>query len=164
MDRPLVHASRLLESTTQITWLWQGLIARGKITLLTSQWKSGKTTLVSVLLSKLQTGGELAGLTLAAPPHLIPYGLEEKLFRSDPALRREQRRAWGLGPDEVAVGMLGRQHRIIAADLLEKPAVTRAAAVGDHDVIIRSLLGTGASKTNFQTHRVCSFSKVSKSG
>jgi len=34
----------------------------GNITLLTSQWKSGKTTLIAVLLSRLKAGGQLAGL------------------------------------------------------------------------------------------------------
>jgi hypothetical protein len=47
-------------------WLWYGYLAPGNVTLLTSQWKSGKTTLLSVLLAKLKTGGELAGLPLAA--------------------------------------------------------------------------------------------------
>jgi hypothetical protein len=47
-------------------WLWQGYLAPGSVTLLTSQWKSGKTTLIAVLLSRLGTGGVLAGLPLAA--------------------------------------------------------------------------------------------------
>jgi hypothetical protein len=46
-------------------WLWRGFLAPGEVTLLTSQWKSGKSTLVSVLLSKMKTGGMLAGLTVA---------------------------------------------------------------------------------------------------
>jgi hypothetical protein len=45
-------------------WLWHGYLAPGSVTLLTSQWKSGKTTLVSVLLARLKTGGLLAGLPL----------------------------------------------------------------------------------------------------
>src|ERR1700675_630859 len=48
-----------------VPWLWQGYLTPGALTLLTSQWKSGKTTLVSVLLAKLKTGGELAGLALS---------------------------------------------------------------------------------------------------
>jgi hypothetical protein len=36
------------------------------VSLLTSLWKSGKTTLLSVLLSRLKTGGELAGLPVRA--------------------------------------------------------------------------------------------------
>lgn len=47
-----------------IPWLWEGYLACGNVTLLTSQWKSGMTTLVSVLLSRLTDGGVLAGLPL----------------------------------------------------------------------------------------------------
>jgi hypothetical protein len=51
---------------TPPTWLWHGYLGTGKVTLLTSQWKSGKTTLVSLLLARLQHGGHLAGLPVAA--------------------------------------------------------------------------------------------------
>jgi hypothetical protein len=46
--------------------LWQGYLLPGALTLLTSQWKTGKTTLVSVLLARRRTGGPLAGLPLTA--------------------------------------------------------------------------------------------------
>jgi hypothetical protein len=36
------------------------------VTLLTSQWKSGKSTLISVLLAKMKSGGQLAGLPVTA--------------------------------------------------------------------------------------------------
>jgi hypothetical protein len=39
-------------------------LAAGSVTLLTSQWKSGKTTLVAVLLARLKAGGSLAGLSV----------------------------------------------------------------------------------------------------
>ncbi|HLW63883.1 MAG TPA: AAA family ATPase [Gemmataceae bacterium] len=45
-------------------WLWHGYLAAGNITLLASQWKAGKTTLLAALLARLQTGGELAGLAV----------------------------------------------------------------------------------------------------
>ncbi len=54
----------------QPAWLWHGYLAAGNVTLLTSQWKSGKTTLLSVLLSKLG-GGELAGLPVAPAQALV---------------------------------------------------------------------------------------------
>jgi hypothetical protein len=54
------------ERFTPPTWLWQGYVGPGKVTLLTSQWKSGKTTLVSLLLARMQHGGHLAGLNVAA--------------------------------------------------------------------------------------------------
>jgi hypothetical protein len=42
-------------------WLWHGYVAPGAMTLLAGQWKAGKTTLLSALLSRLKAGGELAG-------------------------------------------------------------------------------------------------------
>jgi RecA-family ATPase len=47
-------------------WLWHGYLAPGAVTLLTGQWKAGKTTLASVLLARLKAGGDLAGQALAA--------------------------------------------------------------------------------------------------
>ena len=49
-----------------VDWLWQGLLARGNVTLLTSLWKSGKTTLLAHLLARRKQGGTLAGLAVAA--------------------------------------------------------------------------------------------------
>jgi hypothetical protein len=49
-----------------VDWLWHGYLSRGSVTLLTSPWKAGKTTLLAALLAKLQSGGELAGR--AVPP------------------------------------------------------------------------------------------------
>jgi ABC-type multidrug transport system ATPase subunit len=40
-------------------------LAAGKTTLLTSQCKIGKTTLLTVLLAKMKAGGELAGRRVA---------------------------------------------------------------------------------------------------
>ena len=40
-----------------VDWLWHGLIARGNITLFTSHWKAGKTTLVTGLLQSFAKGG-----------------------------------------------------------------------------------------------------------
>jgi hypothetical protein len=53
------------DDTDRVSWLWRGYLAPGSVTLLTSQWKSGKTTLLSILLSRLNKGGELAGLAVA---------------------------------------------------------------------------------------------------
>jgi hypothetical protein len=51
--------------------LWQGFVAAGNITLLTSQWKAGKTTLLSLLLSRRRTGGSLAGLAVKPGKTLV---------------------------------------------------------------------------------------------
>ena len=50
---------------TGTTWIWHGYLASSAVTLLTSQWKAGKTTLASVLLARMKAGGELAGLPVA---------------------------------------------------------------------------------------------------
>jgi RecA-family ATPase len=65
---PLVWGQANLSAAagTPRPWLWQGYLASGAVTLLTGQWKAGKTTLASILLARLKTGGDLAGLPLAA--------------------------------------------------------------------------------------------------
>lgn len=73
-------------------WLWPGYLARGETTLLTSQWKTGKTTLVSVLLSKLASGGEFAGQPL---PHCKAAVVSEE--RLEPWLRRDRSLHFGEG-------------------------------------------------------------------
>ena len=40
-----------------LEWLWHGFVAPGNLTLLTSLWKSGKTTLLALLLSRRKYGG-----------------------------------------------------------------------------------------------------------
>jgi hypothetical protein len=47
-------------------WLWHGYLASGNVTLLTSLWKAGKSTLISVLLARMKTGGTVAGLPVGA--------------------------------------------------------------------------------------------------
>src|SRR5947209_1402395 len=51
-------------------WVWQGLIRPGSLTLLTSQWKAGKTTLLSILLGLRVAGGALGGLAVK-PGHTL---------------------------------------------------------------------------------------------
>src|SRR5436305_2009333 len=45
-------------------WLWFGYLKPGNVTLLTSPWKAGKTTLTAALLAGLHHGGILAGRTV----------------------------------------------------------------------------------------------------
>jgi hypothetical protein len=47
-------------------WLWHGYLAPGNLTLLTSLWKAGKSTLISVLLARMKAGGTLAGVPVGA--------------------------------------------------------------------------------------------------
>jgi len=73
------------------SWLWDGYLAHGNVTLLTSQWKSGKTTLLSILLARREIGGEVAGLALA--PGRTAVVSEEAAL-----LWNERRQKLGFGP------------------------------------------------------------------
>jgi len=42
-------------------WLWEGFLVRGQVTLLTSAWKCGKSTLLAMLLRERQRSGALLG-------------------------------------------------------------------------------------------------------
>jgi hypothetical protein len=64
-----------------VAWLWHGMLLPGTITLFTSEWKSGKTTLASVLLARLGVGGKLAGLAVETGKALV-------VSEEDPALWR----------------------------------------------------------------------------
>jgi hypothetical protein len=52
-------------------WLWHGLLAAGKLTLLTSLWKSGKTTLLAHLLARRRGGGEFLNMEVAPGASLV---------------------------------------------------------------------------------------------
>ena len=72
-------------------WLWHGYLAAGSVTLLTSRWKAGKTTLLSLLLARLGCGGELAGLPVATGRVVI-------VSEEAPTLWAERGRRLGFGP------------------------------------------------------------------
>jgi hypothetical protein len=67
-------------------WLWHGYIARGHVTLLTSQWKTGKTTLLAVLLKQFDQRGELGGLEVQ-PSRSIVLSEESADFWHERTLR-----------------------------------------------------------------------------
>src|SRR5713226_2684594 len=52
-------------------WILRGIVAAGNVTLLTGQWGWGKTTLISVLLSRLGKGGDLGDQPVAAGRALV---------------------------------------------------------------------------------------------
>jgi hypothetical protein len=82
-------------------WIWHGFVARRNVTLLTSQWKAGKTTLISVLLARMATGGELAGLPVQAGRVVV-------ISEEDPSLWVERGGELKIGPH---VGFLCRPFR-----------------------------------------------------
>ena len=52
-------------------WLWHGLIARGNMTLFTSRWKAGKTTLLTGLLQQFAAGGTFLDRAVAPAKVLV---------------------------------------------------------------------------------------------
>src|ERR1700730_5971833 len=107
---PSSSASFRLESlgepkstSPEMNWLWRGFLAPGQLTLLTSLWKSGKTTLLSVLLSRMKNGGELLGMPVRPAKALV-------LSEESPALwhMRRQRLAFGTHANVICQPFAGK--------------------------------------------------------
>jgi hypothetical protein len=109
-----------------IDWLWRGFLAPGELTLLTAQWKSGKTTLLSVLLSRLKAGGELLGLPTRASRAVI-------LSEESPTLWHERQARLAFGPD---IGVL-------CQPFTRKPSFAQWNQLVDH---AGGLLGAGGPR------------------
>src|SRR5262245_30530403 len=62
----------------EIPWLWDGVIARDAVTLLSAPEKTGKTTLLSLLLDRRRAGGQL--LERAVSPGRTILCSEESSF------------------------------------------------------------------------------------
>ena len=77
-------------AAADVNWLWHGYLAPGRLTLLTSLWKSGKTTLLSVLLTRMKAGGELLGLPVRPARALVLSEESGDLWRM-----RRQRLSFG---------------------------------------------------------------------
>ena len=56
-----------LAPATEPDWVWPGYVARGAVTLFTSLWKAGKTTLLSYMLRDAYRGGGLVNKPTTAP-------------------------------------------------------------------------------------------------
>jgi hypothetical protein len=56
------HGNAWLQTLKQpIPWIWDGLVAEDAITLLSAPEKTGKTTLLSLLLDRRRQGGQVLG-------------------------------------------------------------------------------------------------------
>src|SRR6266540_7221448 len=56
------HGNDWVQTLKQpIPWIWEGLVAEDAITLLSAPEKTGKTTLLSLLLDRRREGGQLLG-------------------------------------------------------------------------------------------------------
>jgi hypothetical protein len=60
-----VPLSQLKTASEGIEWIWEGILARSRITLLSAQAKAGKTTLLSLLVRQMGQGGSLLGCNVS---------------------------------------------------------------------------------------------------
>src|SRR5438128_7973626 len=100
-----------------IDWLWQGYLARGSLTLLTSLWKAGKTTLLTGLLQRLGSGGDFLGQACVAARALV--------------VSEESRELWAERLRTMPIGAHAR--------LLARPFLTRPTPAGWQDLIGQAL-------------------------
>jgi hypothetical protein len=103
----------------KMNWLWRGFLAPGQLTLLTSLWKSGKTTLLSVLLSRLEEDGELLGMPVRFAKALV-------VSEEDPVL-------WQMRQQRL---VFGEQIGLISRPFARKPTTTDWRALIDHSANI----------------------------
>jgi len=75
-----------------VSWIWEGILAAGNITLLTSVWKAGKSSLLALLLAHRHKGGDLLDRT-------VETGASAVVSEEPPELWRRRARNLGLGPN-----------------------------------------------------------------
>jgi hypothetical protein len=65
-DEPTIGYSnaKIKKKAKLIPWIWEGAIVEGAVTLLSAPEKTGKTTLLSLLLDRRRAGGQLLGRTV----------------------------------------------------------------------------------------------------
>jgi hypothetical protein len=64
-----------------VSWLWEGMLAAGNITLLTSVWKAGKSSLLALLLAGRHRGGVLLGRMIEAGASAVVSEEPAELWR-----------------------------------------------------------------------------------
>src|SRR5580700_9710538 len=79
-NRPIGRPNRPMdESRRSIPWLWDGVVAEEAVTVLSAPEKTGKSTLLSLLLDRRRAGGQLLGRTVY-PGKTILCSEEEELL------------------------------------------------------------------------------------
>lgn len=123
-------------------WLWHGYLASGNVTLLVGPWKAGKTTLLSVLLARLATGGTLAGLAVRPGRAVVITEEEEDLWRD-----RTERLGLGDHVTVLARPFRGRRPTPEQWRQLIDSLVARHEAVGFDLVVVDPLADFLPSRT-----------------
>lgn len=126
-----ITLDRLLTETnpTPVDWLWHGYLRPGEVTLLTSRWKTGKTTLLAGLLRALGSGQPF--LDLATRP-----GRAWVISEEHDDLWRDRVRAYPIGNhvDLFPRPFRGRPTPAEWSDLIDSAADARIA--GELDLVV----------------------------
>src|SRR6478752_6931818 len=69
------------ERHATVSWLWEGMLAAGNITLLTSVWKAGKSSLLALLLAGRGEGAVLLGRLIEAGASAVVSEEPAELWR-----------------------------------------------------------------------------------
>lgn len=86
-----LETEQLAQAAHAKRWVWDGLLGPGQITLFTSMWKTGKTTLLAHLLAQRKNGGVLAGRAVAP-------GASAIISEETPTVWQERNGQLGFGP------------------------------------------------------------------
>jgi hypothetical protein len=104
-----------------VAWLWDGYLARGNLTLLTSLWKAGKTTLLAGLLRQLATGGTFLGRACVPARAVV--------------VSEESRELWA---ERLRTIPIGPHARLLARPFLTRPTPAAWAELIDHALDLRA--------------------------
>lgn len=92
LAQPLRGEELMSAASAAAPWLWEGLLANGDVTLLTGMWKAGKTTLLSMLLSRRRAGEVLLD-------RLVREGGTAVVSEESADLWRRRARQFDFGPN-----------------------------------------------------------------
>src|SRR6058998_1154843 len=85
-----------------VPWIWEGVVAEEAITLLSAPEKTGKTTLLSLLLDRRREGGQLLGRAVRPGRTVL--------------CSEENDRLWALRQPPLDFGPQLEYHRPLGAD------------------------------------------------
>ena len=102
-------------------WLWHGYLARGSLTLLTSLWKTGKTTLLTGLLQRLGEGEPFLGRACPRAKVLI--------------VSEESADLWAARTETMPIGP---HARLLSRPFMTRPTPEAWLALVDHALELRA--------------------------
>jgi hypothetical protein len=158
----LLRRSQIAHLERPVPWIWHGYLARHSLTLLTGQWKIGKTTLLAALLARMGSGGDLAGRPVSPGRavvvteegvnlwllRLAKHGVGDWVqFAFAPFVRKPLPRQWGYLLDDLADVHRRRPIDLVVIDPLAAvlPGREEASAAAMTDALrpVRELAANG---------------------